>query len=251
MRILVALLVLTACADPAPVPAPQVAAPPVSGPPPGTPQKMAEHHRDVVEIREAIIAGDLPGVRAPARRLREVPGPIPESWRPYKIKEGELATRTLTARNLRDAAATAAGLVNSCGECHAAMGGGPRLPAPAAPPVAISRRTQEHMLRHQWAADRMWDALVARDEAAWTAGAEVLADAPLLAEQLARVPDDLLALNRRVHELGARARATEGWPARAGLYGEFLGTCATCHLGQTPPLQPRFRPGAHSFAVSR
>lgn len=234
MRVLMTVLALSACA-PEPEPPTQVApaAASIPDPPPGTPQKMAEHYQDVVQIKDAVIAGDLAGVRAPARRLREVPGPIPESWRPYKIEEGELATRMLTAHNLRGAAQAAANLVNSCGECHAALAGGPRLAPPATPPAPIPHQARQHMLRHQWAADRMWDALVARDEDSWAAGAEVLADAPLLAEELTadvEVPEDLLELNQRVHQLGARARTTEAWPARAELYGEFLSTCATCHV---------------------
>jgi hypothetical protein len=89
------------------------------------------------------------------------------------------------------------------------------------------------MLRHQWAADRMWDALVAHNDDAWTAGADLLVDAPLFRDSKVELPEDLVKLGNQVHDLGARARATPTWPARAQLYGEFLATCATCHLARS------------------
>ncbi len=235
LPIVAVLFGITACTSGDEPAAPAQAAPvAVPDPPPGTAQRMGAHYQDVVQIKDAIIAGDLPGVRAPARRLREVPGPVPAAWRPYVIKEGELATRTLSATNLRTAAKYAAGLADSCGECHEALGGGPRPAAPAAPPAPIPHQARQHMLRHQWAADRMWDALVSRDDDTWTAGADALTDAPLLKQDLTadvELPEDLLELNTRVHELGARARGTTAWPARSELYGEFLATCAACHQG--------------------
>lgn len=235
MRLLVtAFLGLNACSGEGPASSP--AAPvvvAVADPPAGTSLHMTAHYQDGVEIKDAVIAGDLDRVRAPARRLREVSGPIPASWRPFMIKEGELATRILSARNLRTAATNAAALTDNCGECHEALGGGPRIDPAASPPAAAPRQLGQHMLRHQWAADRMWDALVAHNDDAWTAGADLLVDAPLFRDSKVELPEDLVKLGNQVHDLGARARATPTWPARAQLYGEFLATCATCHLARS------------------
>jgi cytochrome c553 len=227
-----AFLGLVACSSEAPTSSPAVPVA-VADPPAGTTRRMTAHYQDVVEIKDAVIAGDLPRVRAPARRLREVPGPVPAAWRPFMIKEGELATLTLSARNLRTAAKHAAALADNCGECHEALGGGPQLDPAAAPPAALPHQPEQHMLRHQWAADRMWDALIVRSEDAWAAGADLLIDAPLSPAGLTEnveLPEDVFELGQQVHELGARARVTAAWPARAQLYGEFLATCATCHL---------------------
>ena len=90
------------------------------------------------------------------------------------------------------------------------------------------------MHRHQWAADRMWEALIDRSEYAWMAGAAALVEAPMNRDDLTRdveLPDDVLGLGRKLHEVGALAGTTVGWRARAGLYGEFLATCAGCHQG--------------------
>lgn len=236
MRTVLAAVLLTSCIPAEESPAPAQVAPAVAPEvvPPGTAEHMRTHYRDALEIKEAVIAGDLPGVREPARRLREVPGPSPASWRPYIDKEAELATRTLSARNLATAAKMAGGLANSCGACHEALGGGPRFDPPAAAPVPIAHQAREHMLRHQWAADRMWDALVSRNDDIWASGADLLADAPLQRDDLTadvELPEELLLLGDRVHGIGAQARTTTAWPARAELYGEFIATCAACHLG--------------------
>jgi len=201
-------------------------------PPPGTAGRMAHHFADVRAIEEAVIAGDLYGVRSPARRLVERTDPYPESWRPYMAGNLRLAEAALAARNLEDAARAAAGLVDNCGECHAAVGLGPALVAAGLPPS--DPEAPSTMLRHQWAADRLRDALLTRGDPAWRAGAEALAGAPLRASALpAEVndPAQFDALATRVHELGGRARTSAAWPARADIYGELLTTCAACHRG--------------------
>jgi mono/diheme cytochrome c family protein len=203
-------------------------------PPPGTAARMADHFEDARKIKDAVIAGELLDLRAPARRLAERADPVPASWRPFVAGNVELARAALAADDL-DAAARAAGaLAGNCGECHAAVGAGPRAPDPGAPPPSAPHDTARHMLRHQWAADQMWEALVSRSDDAWRAGAAALTDAPLRTDDLTadvELPADIARLGDRVHELGARARTTTPWPARAQLYGEFLATCATCHKG--------------------
>lgn len=200
-------------------------------PAPGTAVWMARHFADVLEIQRAVIAGDLLGVRAPARRLVERTDPYPESWRPFVAGNLRLAESALTARSLADAAQAAAGLANNCGECHEAVGLGPGLGA-AAPPSADASDAPLHMLRHQWAAERMSDALVSHGDAAWRAGAEALTDAPLRPTILptdVNHPAAFDALAEQVHELGARARTAASWSDRAVVYGELLTTCAACH----------------------
>ena len=238
MRALLAVLVAAAaCSAPHPALPTQGSVPAASDrvdPPADTPQQMAQHFQDAVQIKDAVIAGDLAGVGPAARRLRERTDPMPASWRPFMTAKDELATRAVSARSLRAAARAAGGLANSCGECHEALGAGPRFESSTAPPDPAAHDAPRHMLRHQWAADRMWEALVSRDDDAWTAGAAALVDAPRLRADLTahgELSDDVLELNAQVHALGDRARTTTDWPARAELYGEFLATCAACHLG--------------------
>lgn len=201
-------------------------------PPTGTAERMAHHYADVLEIQQAVIAGDLASVRPPARRLVERTDPHPESWRPFVAVNVRIAESTLAARSLEDAARAVAGLANNCGECHTAVGLGPDLVATAMP--SADARAPQSMLRHQWAAERMGDALVAHSDALWRAGAEALAEAPLLPSALptdVNNPAELDALAARVHHLGAQASTTVAWPGRAALYGDLLATCAACHHG--------------------
>ncbi|MFZ6183850.1 hypothetical protein [Nannocystis pusilla] len=216
--------------DEAPDAASQVTAPP------GTATAMVDHFHDSLRIKNAVIAGDLAEVPPAARRLAEqlVPERFPAAWRDHLGPTTRMAATAGAARELPEAAAAAAGLASACGDCHAAIGKGPEFPAPGVPPVGESHDTRAHMARHQWAADRMWEALVSRSEPAWSAGATALVNAPLNSEDLTRdveLPQEALDLGVRVHDLAARATRVTDWPARTAIYGEFLASCAGCHTG--------------------
>ena len=84
------------------------------------------------------------------------------------------------------------------------------------------------MARHQWAADRLWEGLIAPSDQAWLSAAELLLEAPLaLADS--QHTDQTRALTERVRGLGLEARSAARSGDRARIYAEFLGTCAVCH----------------------
>ena len=200
--------------------------------PAGTAARMAGHFEDSVEIKDAIIAGDLRGVRSPARQLSERSGEYPAAWIPFIADNVELALAALTATDLAEAAQAAAGLANTCGECHTALGRGPHFSASRPPRPAAAHDTRRHMDRHQWAADRMWESLVEHDEAGWFVGARALSDAPLRRRDtpaVDRLPEAVLVLDDHISELGRQALTTSTWDARTRLYGDFLASCAGCH----------------------
>ncbi|MBL9107275.1 MAG: hypothetical protein JNL82_40670 [Myxococcales bacterium] len=240
-----ALLFLLACTPPAPQrdPSPadarvkQPPARPVAAPdaaPSALELAMTEHYRDTLQIKAAVIDGELQDTRAPARRLLRADDAVPGTWRPFVAANADHAAALLAARDRHAAAAAAAGLARTCGDCHAAHGVGPAFEPPHDTPASAPHAVHGHMQRHQWAADRMWEALIDRSEYAWMAGAAALVDAPLARADLTQdveLPDDVAALAAEVHALGARAGASVGWSARAGLYGELLATCAGCHRG--------------------
>lgn len=231
-----------AAAEAAPAPAPEAAKPaakpaePAPTVSPETAARMAGHMRDGVKIKEAVIAGELADVRAPARRLNEqlAADDLPGPWRPYALPAKQAAEAAVDARDLDAAASAAAGLARACGECHTKVADGPRFPPPGAPPTTTEHDPKSQMSRHQWAADHMWLALVSRTDDTWTAAAAALADAPLSIKDITanvELPEEVLRLGDRVHELGQRARTTADWDARASIYGEYLASCATCHRG--------------------
>jgi cytochrome c556 len=88
------------------------------------------------------------------------------------------------------------------------------------------------MIRHQWAADRLWDGLVGPSDVSWQAGAEVLRDAPLFTDAVTEDVEQYEAVTKlawQVHEIGALAATVPDHGRRAELYGTLLGTCASCH----------------------
>lgn len=233
-------ILLAACTARPAAPAPEDSPPPPvpAAPPAAAPHapdfRMPDHFRDAEAIKHAVIAGELEDARAPARRLRSDADRYPVTWRPFVAANLVYADAVATARDLRVAGAAAAGLARTCGDCHAALGVGPRFDPAHGVPAIAPHDPRQRMMRHQWAADRMWEALIDRGEYAWMAGAAALAVAPLEHADLTRdveLAEDVLRLNERVHALGVQAGATVGWDARAGLYGEFLATCAGCHKG--------------------
>ena len=94
------------------------------------------------------------------------------------------------------------------------------------------------MLRHQRAADRMWEGLMAPSEQAWVKGSEVMADAPLVPEAVSgnkSVAPESKELALAAHTVAHRARTTETRD-RGQAYGALIATCAGCHdkLGTSP-----------------
>ena len=96
-----------------------------------------------------------------------------------------------------------------------------------------------HMQRHQWAADRLWEGLIGPSDTAWGRGADMLIDAPLDSSDVTTATDhdaEIAKIAHRIHALGGIGTETVTPDARAELYGEVLGLCASCHtlLGRGP-----------------
>jgi hypothetical protein len=191
---------------------------------------MTRHFEDSVRIKDAVIAGKLVEVRAPALRLLDGEGDSPPSWRPFIAANIRRANELLVAVDLNAAAVAAAGLARTCGDCHAAILG-PEFPIRVAPTIT-SRDPKQRMRRHQWAADRLWEAMIAHSDAAWTAGAAALTDAALLRGDYppdVEIEGDPIVVENQLRAFGARAANTSDWDERVLVYGGLLSTCAACH----------------------
>lgn len=234
----VLLLFLAGCSatsDPLPEPTPVPLQSRISPDPPrGTAARMNRHFTDTLLIKDAVIAGKLGDAKAPARRLLERADPYPESWRPFVAANLGHARDTLAAADIDAAARAAAGLARTCGDCHAAVVLGARFTPPSPPPAITTRDPRQRMRRHQWAADRMWEAMVGHSDVAWTAAAAALADPELARADFPPEVDmegDPTNVARQLQALGARAARSREWDDRAEVYGQFLATCAACHEG--------------------
>ena len=84
---------------------------------------------------------------------------------------------------------------------------------------------------HAWAADRMWEALIAVDDERWISAAENLAVAPMNAvpfDEMGAVGRPMVAIGEQLHRMANGARTVTG-AERSKSYAAFLGNCGTCH----------------------
>jgi hypothetical protein len=222
-------LVLIAAAGPAP-----------QGTPAATGQKppahstslqghMDEHFAQVREIQDAVVRGDLDGVKPPARWIadhQEVSGmPASAAVHIAAMKSG--ANAVATAPSITLAAQGAASLVAACGDCHAALKVAARMPS-AVVVTAAPAGKQAHMAEHQHAVNLLYRGLVGPSDADWKKGAEALKGAPLGAEALPEA-EDATEAEAKVHQLAAKAVNATDRGARVAAYGEVIGSCASCH----------------------
>ena len=191
------------------------------------PPEMYVHFQQVGEIHDAIVLGDVEATRAPARALANSHNPYGEAAvEAWQLMQAE-ARGIQEQHDLLDLSRSVARMGMACGACHLTMEDGPDI-QPGDPPSG-SRVPTPHMLRHQWATDRLWEGLVGPSPTAWAAGAGALRDAALDFGPPGNRAAEVEQLARRVHLLGDDCRHTESWEDRASIYGRLLETCANCH----------------------
>ena len=195
--------------------------------------RMIGHYENVRRLYMEAAAGRLDGVRLEANELlaREsgagLPTEVAHQLEELRVFAG-LAAR---APDVRSAASAVSQVAGTCGACHRSMKRGPTYEVVTGPPAGETP-VATRMIRHRWASDRLWDGLVGPSDASWRAGASVLRDAPLFTDELTHDVEQYEAVTKlawTVHEIGARANSAREQSVRASLYGELLGTCASCH----------------------
>jgi cytochrome c553 len=213
------------------------------GPPPQQGAMFVEHFARTMELREAVIHGDLERAHRTARALAsyDLPKNFPSRWAPFIAEIRDAANAGAEAETLERAGASVAKIAATCGDCHRVLGkvpGGPSFvvgepPDDHAGPAASQTKAQ--MARHSWAVDRMWLGLVQPSDEAWKRGSEVLATAPLATAEAGATND---ALASRLHALGelgatlvgqATPPAPPNAPRRTDTLAQVISTCASCH----------------------
>lgn len=230
MRWTAALLVLTACGSsespPAPAPTPDPA--PIRA-------HMHVHRDQGIAARDAVMMGDLDSVTKPLAWIasHDEPEGLPDQ------PEAIAAMRSAAAMGEETTDASTAGravaqLALACGACHQAVEGGPTFEPPELP--SMEHEAPAHMARHQWAADRMWDALVVPSDAAWEQAVAVLAEGTTEDEEFSEgttIPAEAVKLREEVHRQAQREVPTA--PLRADVYARLLAACAQCHWAMGAP----------------
>jgi cytochrome c553 len=195
--------------------------------------RMRGHFARAGDLYTAVATGDLAAARVQAEAIRqeETGAGMASRAKAYIEQLNAFADLAARAPDVTTAASAAANVGATCGACHRAMKQGPRYQAIAEPPTATAP-VSARMIRHRWAADRLWEGLIGPSDTAWAAGAGALIDAPLYTDALTREVaqyEPVTALAWTVHDIGARARMETDAAARAQLFGQLLGTCARCH----------------------
>ena len=195
--------------------------------------RMAGHFVTVGQLHDAAAAGDLHALHAIASELlsRETGEGMPSKAAPYVEEYRMFAQLAARAPDTESGASAVARVGAACGSCHKTVNGGPRYTSVPNPPAGESD-VANRMMRHRWAADRLWEGLVGPSDALWQAGAALLRDAPLFTDALTHDVaqyEPVTKLAWEVHEIGALANTAREQSRRAELYGELLATCATCH----------------------
>jgi cytochrome c553 len=211
------------------------------GPEHGT--MFVEHFARTLEMRDAVIHGDLERAHRAARAIAayDLPAKFPERWAPFIAEIREAANAGAEAETLERAGVSVSRIATTCGDCHRILGsvpGGPNFvvgepPDDHAGPAASQTKAQ--MARHAWAVDRLWMGLIQPSDRAWRRGSEVLAVASLATVEQGSQNEALVA---RVHALGELGRTLVGQaeppapanaPRRTDTFGQILSTCAGCH----------------------
>ncbi|HEU4732306.1 MAG TPA: hypothetical protein VFT22_30640 [Kofleriaceae bacterium] len=193
---------------------------------------MRRHFEDLRMIERLLVAGKLEDARALAHLLAKPardPGFAPWAAESQRLTDAALALASATS--LEEACRREPRVSEACASCHVRMQTTPVFGIP--PPLPLDLPTRKaRMARHQWAVDRLWEAMVGPSESSWHGGLEVLAAAPMPFP----VWTEASRYARRLQEL-ARDQLppyrTTSLADRAAAYGELLVTCVGCHAHGT------------------
>lgn len=183
---------------------------------PTVPTLVKRHFTKSTEMEAALVRGKLDEFRKASVWLaeHEISADLPVDWKQHVEGMTKSAHAARDAVDLEKAGLAFGSLGRACATCHEQLGS-PKITV-GEPPVEGSG-AQPHMLRHQWAAARMWEGLMAPNEDAWVKGAEVLSDAALGEQVIAgtkSVPKEIATLAKQTHDLGHEARTAKALPRR-------------------------------------
>lgn len=204
------------------------------------PAHMFAHGAQAGQLQTAMLRGDLDGAREPARWLaeHEEHPELPQGVLSPAEDMRAFARSVVRTASVEHASRCVAEVGLACGRCHSAVGAGPLVDQDGMP--TTGEEPAQHMMRHLWAADHMWDGLVAPSDRSWVLGATALSEDPLFTDPTGYADPAVRKLAREVHALGVTARNTPV-ERRAGIYGRLVFACAECHslMGATPAIGAR------------
>jgi len=183
---------------------------------------MVNHFARALAIKDAVIKGDLPATREPAKWLAEhgAPPDSPDEWVPFITELRQVAAGADEAKDITAVAAALSRVAVVCGRCHTENKIRVETKSAAKPGA------DQQMLLHAWATDQMWEGLVIPDQARWLAGLETLADGANL------FPKEQVKLGKDLAALAKSGKEAQDDLAKATIFGKIMATCASCHASR-------------------
>lgn len=189
---------------------------------------MQRHFDDLQTIERMLVRGDLATAKALAFMLTlQVDDPGLTPWNTEARMTVGAARDLMAAQTVDEALRREARVAATCAACHRRADGWTITAQLGTPPID-QPTPAARMARHQWAADRLWEGMIAANDARWRAGLEVLAATPVPISHAVETPlygPRLQATAKAALARGANATADD----RTSTYGELLVTCAGCH----------------------
>jgi cytochrome c553 len=155
---------------------------------------------------------------------------LPAGTEPIVADMKKQAAAVAESKDLKNAGTATAMTISYCGTCHATAKVTPQMTEPVKP--TEPNITKAHMLEHQWATELMYQGLTMPSAERWTKGLDAMAGSPLAEKDLpkdTKLTKEIVALEKKVHELATKAKATTDVGSKVALYGEYLAACAGCH----------------------
>lgn len=193
---------------------------------------MHEHLARVTTMQDAVIRGDLEAAVEPAKWIadHQETGGLPAGTESLVANMKKQAAAVAESKDLTNAGVATAMTISYCGSCHAASKVTPQMMEPVELPA--SSVAKAHMLEHLRATDLMYQGLVMPSEERWQKGLAAMQGSPLAEKDLpkdAKLTKEIVALEKKVHELAAKAKTATDLGTKVAFYGEYLAGCAGCH----------------------
>lgn len=195
-------------------------------------KRMHEQLSRVATVQDAVIRGDMEAAVEPAKWIadnQETAG-LPAGTEPIVADMKKQAAVVAEAKDFSHAATATAMTISYCGTCHTAAKASPAVPEAVKPSAAGPLAT--HMVEHQWATELMYQGLMMPSEERWRKGLAAMQATPLGEKNLpkdTKLTKEVAALEKKVHEMAAKATKATDLGTKVAFYGEFLGGCAGCH----------------------
>jgi hypothetical protein len=193
---------------------------------------MHENLARVTTMQEAVLRGDIEAAVEPARWIadQQPTAGLPAGQGPVLADLKKSAAVVAEAKDFKNAATATAMVISYCGTCHATAKVSPAVAEPARP--AADGPLATHMVEHQVATDLLYQGLVMPSEERWQKGLAAMAGTPLAEKDLpkdAKLTKEIVALEKRVHEMATKAKSATDIGTKVAFYGEYIGGCAGCH----------------------